>query len=618
MEFQPGGSIAGRACLCAAVAPASFGERVDIRRNFSRKNNNMALLSSWRYRKPGGKRRDADSLERQLAEQEDFSQLLQDTADIVVFTQDENGRLISVNRHGRWLSGIDEPVSDQLFLDQLHHPAADLPARLEEMRSGRRSHYRHETPLIRANAEPLLLAWWHVPWTVRGTEERRIISIGLDISDQRLAEEHLGWLALHDPLTGLLNRRGFLERARANVVSGEPFALMLLDLDQFKDINDLKGHQHGDRLLQQVSRLLRQQLRQSDTIARLGGDEFGILLAGADAETVELAAGRCCGALLDIDPELPELGTQVTTSIGVVLYPDHGADVDQLLANADIALYQAKSRGRNAWHLFDGDDAHRARIHERVYWDQQVRKVLDRQTLEMHYQPIVSLDSREVTHHEALLRSRGEDGGFLRTDQLILAAEQNGQIHLLDEQVVTQVCLHLQNLQKAGINTCLAMNLSGLSFNNPNLVPHVTRCLKEFDITPQNVVFEITETAALADIDASIQVMEALRAQGCRFALDDFGVGFSSLYYLKKLPVDYIKIDGSFVRNLDTEKEHQVLIRALVDVARAFDLKTIAEFVEDQTVMDLLADLGVNYAQGYHIEKPRPFTDIWREVTDAG
>lgn len=567
----------------------------------------MALLK-WR-RKPD---QIADNLAKSLAEQQDLSRLLQDTADIVVFTQAASGRLLSVNRHGRWLSGIADSIPAELrFINLLNDAPVDLPMRLGELLNGRRSHYRHETAMTRPGAEPVLLAWWHVPWLMHDGGEPRIVSIGLDISDQRLAEEHLSWLALHDPLTGLLNRRGFLERARAMIAGGGGFALMLLDLDQFKDINDLRGHHQGDRLLQQVSKVLRGELRQSDIIARLGGDEFGILLPGADRISVDHAARRCCTALHRLPPLDAEINVAVTTSIGVVLCPEHGKNIDELLANADIALYQAKAGGRNAWHLFDGDDIHRARIHERVFWDRQIRQMLADQRVDMHYQPILDLQSRTVTHHEALLRGRDEDNKLMNTAQLIIAAEQSGMIHRLDEQVITRVFEHLALLQQNGVQTSLAVNLSGRSFNNPNLVPHVRRSLAEFGVVPSSVIFEITETAALADIDASIQIMEALRSEGCRFALDDFGVGFSSLYYLKKLPLDYIKIDGSFVRNLTRESEHQVLISALVNVARAFNLHTIAEFVEDSLVLELLADLGVNYAQGYHIEKPRSFSETW-------
>lgn len=570
----------------------------------------MAL--TWLKKASGGKQT-PDHLARLLAEQEDFSRLLQDTADIVVLTHDADGTVLSINRHGRWLSGLGEEISTGLhFLDLLHQPPSFLGGRLRELLEGRRSNFRHETALVRPSVDPLLLAWWHVPWHNKNeSTNTRILSIGLDISDQRLAEEHLGWLALHDPLTGLLNRRGFLETAREMESSGKGFSLMVLDLDQFKDINDLRGHHQGDRLLQQVSRVLRGELRQSDVIARLGGDEFGVLLPNSDRQSVERAARRCCHSLHQIHALEDDISVAITTSIGAVMFPEHGNDVDQLLANADIALYQAKARGRNAWHIFDGDDAYRARIHERVFWEKQIRSVLDGQRIDMHYQPIMCLDSGKISHHEALLRVRDEQNELLPTAQLIVAAEQNGLIHRLDEQVINAVFEHARQLQSIGENTTLAVNLSGLSFTNPRLVAHIGRAREKYSVDPAKIVFEITETAALADIDSSIQIMEALQAEGFSFALDDFGVGFSSLYYLKKLPVSYIKIDGSFIRNIIHDSEHQVLIRAVVDVAKAFKLRTIAEFVEDGDVMDLLRSLGVNYAQGYHIEKPRSFDEIW-------
>lgn len=573
----------------------------------------MAL--TW-LKKTSEKRDGFDNLAQLLAEQEDFSRLLQDTADIVVFTHDADGQVLSVNRHARWLSGLDEQFSPALqFCDLLHQAPDFLRTRLRELTEGRRSSVRHENALVRPNAEPLLLAWWHVPWKARDSKETRIISIGLDVSDQRLAEEHLSWLSLHDPLTGLLNRRGFLEKARQLEANGNTFSLMLLDLDQFKDINDLRGHHHGDRLLQQVGRAVRAELRESDIMARLGGDEFGILLPRADKTSAEHAARRCCQSLHQLHSLEGEVSISITTSIGVVLFPEHGDNVDELLANADIALYQAKARGRNAWHLFDGNDAYRARIHERLYWERQIRDVLNNHGVEVHYQPIMDINSGDVSHYEALLRCRdtsSEDPhALLPTADMIIAAEQNGLIHRLDEQVISEVFQHSARLRDANINTHLAINLSGLSFTNDNLVKHIREALVQYNVSPSSIIFEITETAALADIDSSIHIMNALRAEGCQFALDDFGVGFSSLYYLKKLPVNFIKIDGSFIRNLSKNDENQVLIRALVDVAKAFKLNTIAEFVETREAMDILSDLGVNYGQGHYIEKPRSFDDTW-------
>lgn len=556
---------------------------------------------------------DPDQLARRLADQEGLSQLLQDTADILVLTQDEEGRILSINRYGRWLCNVTErEVLRRPFRDLLTETPPELQQCHGEILRGERHSYRHETPLRQADGSALLFSWWHTAWHISGGRKQRIVSIGLDISDQRIAEEHIGWLSDHDPLTGLFNRRRFIEEGRRWLAQGagsRGFTLMLLDLDQFRDVNDLNGHHQGDRLLQQVAHALRQQLRESDVIARLGGDEFGILLGSTNPSAVEQAARRCCDALRGM--EIRQGGgthLPVTTSIGITLCPRDGETIEQLLSNADIAMYEAKASGRNAWYIFDGEKPYRERIHERAYWEKQLQRALDADTLEMHFQPIMALASGENTHYEALLRARDDEGNILPPPSLIDCAERNGLIHALDEQVIRQVFSHVSDLRDKKL--CLAINLSGLSLQNPRLVDHIRDCLLTYQVAPERIIFEITETAALADIGNAIDTMQALRRIGCRFALDDFGVGFSSLYYLKKLPVDFVKIDGSFIRNLIEEPEHQVLIKALVDVARAFQLQTVAEFVENEQILNALRELGVDYAQGYHIDRPQPFHSI--------
>lgn len=560
----------------------------------------------------GERSEDMDALKRSLHQQEVFSDVLQDTADIVVAVHALDGTLLSLNRYGRWLTGIDHPeTADLSFLQLLDNPRPELATQLGLLIQGQRSVVRDECALSLAQSEPLLMSWWHSVCEYQQGKAAKILSIGTDISDQRLAEEHLNWLALHDPLTGLLNRRGFMDSAHRLLASGLPFSLFLLDLDKFKDLNDLSGHHLGDRLLHQVAQVLVQQLPAGITIARLGGDEFGLLLPRSADENPETLAALCCRSVQQIVPIESIRNLDITVSIGIVNSPEHGQDVDGLVSDADIALYEAKARGRNSWFIFDGDSIHRSRIHERLYWQQQIRQLLQEQRIDIHYQPILNLDTRLVTHYEALLRGVDENCSPLNTGDLINAAEQSGMIEALDERIVEQVFSQSGRLRREGRPARIAINLSGRSFSNANLATHIRHCLVKYQVDPSAIIFEITETAAMADIDHSIDMMRTLRELGFSFALDDFGVGFSSLYYLKQLPVDYLKIDGSFVRNLAQDQEHQVLVRALVDVARAFNLHTIAEFVEDSSVLELLATLGVNYAQGYHIERPRAFADIW-------
>ena len=551
---------------------------------------------------------------RRLADQQGLSRALQDTADIVVLTQDAKGRLLSVNRYGRWLWG--QPASQlrrRTFTSLLEDPPEALARQLEDVAAGRTHSLRHEHSLARPDGGALLMSWWHTLWQSGAGRKQRIVSIGLDVSDQRIAEAHIGWLASHDPLTGLFNRRRFIEEGRRWLDAAESgertaFSVLLLDLDQFRDVNDLNGHHQGDRLLQKVSQLLSSCLGPADVIARLGGDEFGILLTSDDAHRVQATARRCCNTLNEQAMREGSAQLPVTTSIGISHYPQHGRSMETLLANADIAMYQAKAIGRNAWHVFDGDELHRARIQERILWEQRVRELIAGDQITLHCQPIMHIASQSISHYEALLRVADDHGGWLPTQDLINTAEQAGMIQQLDERIITCGCAMLAGQGPVGQRPPMAINLSGLSCHNPRLVAHVSQAMQEYGIGPGELIFEITETSALADVNATIDVMQDLRAQGCRFALDDFGVGFSSLYYLKKLPVDFVKIDGSFIRQLDESEEHRVLIRALVDVARAFRLQTVAEFVEDDRVLALLNGLGVDYAQGYHIGKPAALT----------
>ncbi|MFZ5724664.1 MAG: putative bifunctional diguanylate cyclase/phosphodiesterase [Pseudomonadota bacterium] len=536
----------------------------------------------------------------------------------LILTQDARGRILTLNHHGVWLTGYTEAdVAGQRFTDMLPDAALhpDLKFRLEEL-PGTGHHFNHQTELIRKDGDQVAMQWYHTVYDCPTSGEKRVLTIGLDISDQKIAEDHLGWLSSHDPLTGLYNRRRFLEELDQTLATceryGQSFAVMMIDLDQFKDINETSGHHVGDRLLQRVSDVLRAQARTSDIVSRLGGDEFAIIVQMTGADNAERIAERFCRALDGLEVEGNATLHRISASIGAALFPAHGANADELLANADIAMYQAKEKGRKAWHMFKPEEHTRTRVHERVYWDDKVKQALAEDRLNVHFQPILDVRHNEVTHYEALLRVKDDGGKILSPARFISSAERNGLIHQVDEKVITRVAITLADLQRSGIKARLSVNLSGSSFHNPNLVTHIESTIETHGVDPSALIFEITETAAIADIDATSQIMNKIKALGCQFALDDFGVGFSSLYYLKKLPVDYVKIDGSFIRNLHNDPDSQVLVRALVEVSRAYRLRTVAEFVEGSEILDILQVLGVDYAQGYHIDQPKPFESIWQ------
>lgn len=566
-----------------------------------------------------------DTLTRRLKDRElrlddaqSLNRALTSMPHALILTQDAGGRILTLNHHGVWLTGYTEAeIAGQHFTGLLPDAVLqpDLQFRLDEL-PATSQHYNHQAELVRKDGDQVAMQWYHTVYDCPASGEKRVLTVGLDISDQKIAEDHLGWLSSHDPLTGLYNRRRFLEELDQTLATceryGQSFSVMMIDLDQFKDINETSGHHVGDRLLQRVSDVLRAQARTSDIVSRLGGDEFAIIVQMTDADNAERIAARFCTALADLEVDGNGTLHRISASIGAALFPAHGANADELLANADIAMYQAKEKGRKTWHMYTPEEHTRTRVHERVYWDDKVKQALTADMLNVHFQPILDVRHNEVTHYEALLRVKDGGGKILSPARFISSAERNGLIHQVDEKVITRVISTLADLQAGNIKARLAVNLSGASFHNPQLVRHIEDTISRYRVDPTALIFEITETAAIADIDATSQIMNKIKNLGCQFALDDFGVGFSSLYYLKKLPVDYVKIDGSFIKNLHNDPDSQVLVRALVEVSRAYRLRTVAEFVEGAEILAILQVLGVDYAQGYHIDQPKPFESIWQ------
>jgi len=549
----------------------------------------------------------------QLENEKDFVTGLLNTAHALILTQDFNGRLSLVNDHATWLTGFSEAeLLQKNFFDliALDYDLEILKSELAEMARGERIELQHECGLVRKDGSAIYMAWYHSVMPDRGQKGHNIMTIALDISERKEAEDRLGWLASHDPLTGLFNRRRFTEELEQQITAAARFrntgALLYFDLDQFKDVNDTSGHQVGDQLLRRVSDTLRANARDVDVIARLGGDEFAMIVQQTSRPGIENLAERLCQELTKIEVVGAARVHRVSSSIGIALFPEHGEFVDELLANADIAMYQAKEAGRNGWHVFEPDELGRQQVQERVYWNEKVKQALAHDLITMHFQPILDLQTGEISHYEALLRVPDDKGNPLSPSKFIQSAERSGLIQDIDRRILRKVIGMKAELESRGLFQTLAVNLSGISFRNPHLIDHIRECLDTYRIRADQLIFEITETAAVADVSDTAEKMRAIKEFGCQFALDDFGVGFSSMYYLRQLPVDYVKLDGSFIRNLHQTPDDQVLVRALVEVAKAFGKKAIAEFVEHEETLDILRTLGVEYAQGYYIDRPKP------------
>lgn len=438
-----------------------------------------------------------------------------------------------------------------------------------------------------------------------------------DISHIRRQEEHLLYMAAHDPLTGLHNRREFnsiferhLSRVRRYGNSG---ALLWMDLDGFKQINDGLGHSAGDELLSSLAHRMRATVRDSDVLARLGGDEFAVLYPNVDETQALLAAERLLDAIRKHAAVVEGQSLRSTSSMGIVLFPEHGNSASELLLKADMAMYRAKAAGRNRIVMYSPDDEKAESPETRIDWLRIIREALENDHFVLYAQPILDLRTNRTIRYEILLRLRDHAGNIIPPGAFLDVAEQFGLSGDIDRWVLGKVMDVLAD-PSVSEDLSFAVNLSPRSLTDPELLAMVNERESLTIIGPVRLVLEITETAAIYNIHVAKDFLRTLRAQGYEFALDDFGKGFSSFYQLKNLDVDYLKIDGSFVRNLSKDPVDKHLVAAMVQLAGSLGKQTIAEFVEDKETLDILRGIGVDCAQGFHIGRPRPLDDVLDEL----
>ena len=547
-----------------------------------------------------------------------FTNTLLNTAQAIILTLDDKGHILLANNYTYKITGysrkdlINKPLKTLLNKEE-DQEKFDLF--IDTMNNGHKDTMQFQYDIRSKSGELIHMAWYNS--VLDSDDHHQIITVGIDISDRKRVEEHLGWLASIDPLTNLYNRRRFTEELENVIAASHRYnhtsAVLFFDLDNFKDVNDLSGHHTGDELLKKVAQVLNINARESDMVARLGGDEFAIIIKETNREDALACAQRFCRKLNSIEIQMDKHAHKVSSSIGIALYPDHGSDIKTLLANADSAMYKAKELGRNRVFLFDNTKVSEKKIQKRVYWNQKAQELIASENVIMHYQPIWNLKTNEISHYEALLRIPVDDQ-LLSPFELIQAAERNNIIYDIDLLVLRQVCKDIEHLAQHNIYPKININISGLSFQKQNLVTKICDFITEFQVDSSQLTCEITETAAAADVGVTTKVMEQLKSLGISMALDDFGVGFSSIYYLKHFPIDYIKIDGSFIKNLHQDKESQALVKAITQVANAFGQSTVAEFVEQEETVDKLIELGVTYAQGYYLSRPSSLTDCFKQL----
>ncbi len=433
-----------------------------------------------------------------------------------------------------------------------------------------------------------------------------------DVSKESRLFRQLSYQASHDALTGLINRSEFenclvssLDSAHNN--PDHSHALLYLDLDQFKVVNDTFGHIAGDELLRQIAELVKANIRSTDIVARLGGDEFGILLERCTEERAVEVAEAIRGAIEAHRFNWQESFTAARCSIGIVMVTQESPDVASIMSSADVACYSAKDMGRNQIHLYQDSDA--SMRHEEMKWVSRITSAVEDNRLELFYQPIIAIGKNSANargHYELLLRMRDENGKIVNPDQFIPAAERYNLMSTLDRWVIHEALSELadRNPEAKTAHFTLAINLSGTSLSEDRFLDFVVEELQKQKLPEGAICFEITETAAISNLSRVIHFMQALKKLGCKFSLDDFGSGLSSFTYLKNLPVDYLKIDGQFIRNVAEDSVDESMVKAINEVGRAMGIETIAERVETKEVLDKLSELGIEYAQGYYIARP--------------
>ena len=566
--------------------------------------------------------------EEKLAAEKELAQVTLKSIGDAVITADAGGRVQYLNPVAETLTGWSqaeaqgEPLSAVFHIidETTRQPIADpvMPLPHGEKAIELAGH----TALVARDGTEISIEKSAAPIQTHDGQLVGMVVVFHDVSKTRQLTQQLSWQASHDALTGLLNRRAFDRRVMQAVDNAHAdhkvHALCYIDLDNFKIVNDTCGHAAGDRLLEQVSMLIEEHVRATDVLARLGGDEFGLLLKCCPLEHAARLVYELKEKLQALRFSHDDRFFSVGVSIGVTAITATTESVAAAMSNADAACHVAKRKGRSRVHIHQLDDAELAQQRGEIQWAAYIAEALEADRFQLYYQPILSLNPAclESEHYEVLLRLRDQTGAIVSPAAFIPAAERYSLMPRIDRWVIQtlfasraghcqQVWLACEGQLYTG-GHLYSINLSGASIDDDEFIQFLKAQFLQYQIPPALICFEITETAAIANLPKAVQFISELRQLGCQFALDDFGSGMSSFAYLKTLPIDYLKIDGCFIQNIVDNKIDLAMVTAIHQIAQVMNIRTVAEFVENEDILTTLKLLGIDYAQGYSIARPAP------------
>jgi diguanylate cyclase (GGDEF)-like protein/PAS domain S-box-containing protein len=547
--------------------------------------------------------------------------MLYDDNPTMVFNIDTEGLIGTVNRFGAQQLGLKvEELQTRCIYNYVHpEDLLSIQSLLTQCKAHPTKVHKQEVRLICEDGQ---LIW--VRQTARLMEndnpKTNILLVCENVTETRRLTEKIAYQASHDALTNLANRSEFdlyinrsLETAHSD---DDAHALCYLDLDQFKVVNDTCGHIAGDELLRQIGTLLRKHIRKEDLLARLGGDEFGILMRNCSLEHAFSACEKIRNIVRDFNFAWEDRSFSVGVSIGVTAINNTSGNSGELLKEADAACYAAKDKGRNRVHVFRPDDEDLAQRQGEMQWVEKIRQGLNENYFTLFGQIITPVSGEEEgLHFETLIRYKDKKGNIIPPGAFLPAAERYSQAPALDRWVI-ETMFSWMTKQPDFVNDLklCSINLSGLSLSDETMLAYISTQFKKWSIPPEKVCFEITETAAIANLSDAATFIQQLKKLGCYFSLDDFGSGLSSFAYLKNLPVDFIKIDGLFVKDILEDKVDLAMVRSINEVGHVMQKKTVAEFVENKDILAVLNQLGVDYAQGFGIGKPVPIAELKQAV----